>query len=141
MEQWTSEDGPKIKDILKHTGGIGGAVAAFLVVILVMASVTFIPAGNEGVKFNVVTGKIDPITLKQGWQFRLPLVTKVIVYDCRRKDYTMSANPQEGQYKGLSDTNWSPTSDGNSVGLDVTVWYRIPENSAGKQRGPNAVDA
>jgi regulator of protease activity HflC (stomatin/prohibitin superfamily) len=44
----------------------------------------------------------------------------------------MSANAGEGVYRGQSDTNWCPTSDGNSVGLDVTVWYRIPSNSAPK---------
>ena len=51
---------------------------------LLFFSIVFIPAGHEGVKFNVISGKISERTLQQGWQLRLPFVTKVIVYDCRR---------------------------------------------------------
>lgn len=108
-----------------------GLAAAFVLATLA-SSVVFIPAGHEGVRFNVLSGKVSATTLKQGWQLRMPFFTRVAVYDCRRKDYTMSSLPSEGQVKGAPDTNWSPTSDGNSVGLDITVWYRIPADTAEK---------
>jgi regulator of protease activity HflC (stomatin/prohibitin superfamily) len=107
-------------------------VAAIAAKIITLACLITIPAGHEGVKFNLLTGHISTTTLKQGWKPRIPIIQEIIIYDCRRKDYTMSANFNEGQYRGQSDTNWSPTSDGNSVGLDLTVWYRIPENTAGQ---------
>jgi regulator of protease activity HflC (stomatin/prohibitin superfamily) len=109
---------------------IGLGVVGFL--ILFFSTIVSIPAGHEGVHFNILTGKVQPNTSNAGWTLRIPFVTKIIIYDCRRKDYTMSANAQEGVYKNQSDTNWSPTSDGNSVGLDITVWYRIPTNKAWK---------
>ena len=128
MEQYV----PMRKDLnVNWRSGLAWIVVGALV-LLFFASVVFIPAGHEGVKFNVVTGHVADKTLKQGWKVRTPFLTKVIIYDCRRKDYTMSANVQEGVYKNQSDSNWSPTADGNQVGLDITVWYRIPTDTAGK---------
>ena len=131
MSEW--QDGnPEVPAILKNASALGWALATLTLLVLVFQSAVYIPAGFEGVKFNVLRGRVADVTLKQGWRLRLPFITKVTIYDCRRKDYTMSANANEGQYRGQSDTNWCPTSDGNSVGLDLTVWYRIPANSAPK---------
>lgn len=134
MDQWDNEDGKSIdlKRFVKYMGVLLWTVLFLGGIGTILSSLVFIPAGHEGVRFNRLTGKVDPTTLKQGWQLRMPFVTQVVVYDCRRKDYTMSANANEGQYKGQSDTNWTPTSDGNQVGLDITVWYRIPNDKAGK---------
>jgi len=131
MAEWNDGD-VDISKLTKHTGAVVRVLAVIAILIVFSSAVIFIPAGHEGVKFNILTGRISPTTLKQGWQYRLPFITKVVIYDCRRKDYTMSANLNEGQYRGQSDTNWSPTADGNAVGIDVTVWYRIPENESGK---------
>lgn len=131
MSEWQSDE-PQIPAIFKNAAVLLWAVASLAGLAAILSSVVYIPAGFEGVKFNVLTGHVAGMTLKQGWQPRLPFITKVAIYDCRRKDYTMSANANEGVYRGQSDTNWCPTSDGNSVGLDMTVWYRIPSNSAPK---------
>src|SRR5258708_26651269 len=131
MVDW--DPGPGVVgDLYQKAGPVAGVVIALAIVVFLFSAVVLIPAGHEGVLFNKLTGRVSQTTLKQGWQLRMPFITRVIVYDCRRKDYTMSAMPSEGQYKGMSDTNWSPTADGNSVGLDITVWYRIPENTAAK---------
>src|ERR1039458_6383499 len=124
MADW-NEGETDFSQLLKHSGLAARIAGALVLLFIVSSSVIFIPAGHEGVKFNILTGHISTTTLKQGWQFRMPVITKVVIYDCRRKDYTMSANLNEGQYRGQSDTNWSPTADGNMVGVDVTVWYRI----------------
>ena len=131
MSDWQNED-LKVPALFKNLAALAWAAASLVGLVAVLSSAVYIPAGFEGVKFNVLSGHVAAVTLKQGWQLRLPFVTKVAIYDCRRKDYTMSANANEGQYRGQSDTNWCPTSDGNSVGLDLTVWYRIPANSAPK---------
>jgi regulator of protease activity HflC (stomatin/prohibitin superfamily) len=131
MSEWQNED-LRVPAVLKNTAVLVWAVATLAGVAAILSSAVYIPAGFEGVKFNVVSGHVAGVTLKQGWQLRLPFITKVAIYDCRRKDYTMSVASNEGQYKGQSDTNWCPTADGNSVGLDLTVWYRIPANTAPK---------
>ena len=79
---------------------------------------------------NKLNGKVSAKTLKQGWQLRVPVLTSVVIYDCRRKAYTMSMTSADAGQEG-ANTNWSPTADGNSVGIDITVWYRIPEDIAG----------
>ncbi len=113
MADWNDEDqvSVELKKILKHSGVFLWVVAGLATLMILLSSIVFIPAGHEGVKFNVLTGRISGTTLKQGWELRLPYITRVAIYDCRRKDYTMSANYNEGQYKGQSDTNWSPTAD------------------------------
>jgi regulator of protease activity HflC (stomatin/prohibitin superfamily) len=116
----------------RHAEAFLGGMALIAIVVLLWSSVVFIPAGQEGVLFNKLSGRIGETTLKQGWRLRVPILTSVVVYDCRRKAYTMSMSSEEGQRLGQSDTNWSPTGDGNAVGLDITVWYRIPPDTAGK---------
>jgi regulator of protease activity HflC (stomatin/prohibitin superfamily) len=135
MPSWDEgEEGQKIdiQKLLKYGGVLVWTVVFLIGLSFLSSTVVFIPAGHEGVRFNRLSGHVAPTTLKQGWQIRMPFITKVIIYDCRRKDYTMSSVANEGQYRGQSDTNWSPTADGNSVGLDITVWYRIPTDTAGK---------
>jgi len=126
------DDRDPVALVSRHARTVVNAVIAAAVVVLLWSCVVFIPAGHEGVLFNKLAGKVSDTTLKQGWQLRVPVIMQVIIYDCRRKAYTMSMRPDEGQVQGESDTNWSPTADGNSVGLDITVWYRIPLDTAGK---------
>jgi regulator of protease activity HflC (stomatin/prohibitin superfamily) len=132
MAHWEEGDVDPREILARHTRTLVTALLAAAVIFLLWSAVVFIPAGHEGVLFNKLTGKINPTTLKQGWQLRVPVINSVIIYDCRRKAYTMSMKPNEGQVQGESDTNWCPTADGNSVGIDITVWYRIPLDTAGK---------
>ena len=132
MADWQEVDVDPREMMSRHARAVFSAFLVAAVLVLLWSSVVFIPAGHEGVLFNKLTGKVSTTTLKQGWQLRVPIINSVIVYDCRRKDYTMSMRPDEGQVQGQSDTNWSPTADGNAVGLDITVWYRIPLDTAGK---------
>lgn len=131
MPEWDDEN-PDVLKYLKRWGVGIWTIVFLLGFAALLSSAVFIPAGHEGVKFNMLRGRVSEKTLKQGWQLRLPFITKVIIYDCRRKVYTMSVESEEGQIRGRADTNWSPTADGNAVGLDITVWYRIPEDTAGK---------
>ena len=132
MAHWQEGDVDPRELMARHTGTLFTAVLVAAALMLLWSAVVFIPAGHEGVLFNKLSGKVSATTLKQGWQLRVPVLTSVIIYDCRRKAYTMSMAANEGQVQGASDTNWCPTADGNSVGLDITVWYRIPQDSSGK---------
>ncbi|MBI5238902.1 MAG: prohibitin family protein [Elusimicrobia bacterium] len=115
----------------RHTQTVLTAIVLAAAFLLLWSAVVFIPAGHEGVLFNKLNGKVSATTLKQGWQLRVPVLTNVVVYDCRRKAYTMSMTSADAGQEG-SNTNWSPTADGNSVGIDITVWYRIPADIAGQ---------
>jgi regulator of protease activity HflC (stomatin/prohibitin superfamily) len=130
MTQWNDADA-EFKELLARNARTAFTALAFISVLMLLWScVVFVPAGHEGVLFNKLTGKVSPTTLKQGWQLRVPVITSVIVYDCRRKSYTMSMTTTDSEREG-ANTNWSPTADGNAVGIDITVWYRIPQDIAG----------
>jgi regulator of protease activity HflC (stomatin/prohibitin superfamily) len=131
MDKWQDEDVDPRELVARHTRTVLTAFAAALGLMLLWSAVVFIPAGHEGVLFNKLSGKVSATTLKQGWQLRVPVLTSVVVYDCRRKAYTMSMTSPESDREG-PNTNWSPTADGNMVGIDITVWYRIPQDIAGK---------
>jgi len=131
MAHWQEGDVDPRELMARHTRTLFTAVLVAAGLMLLWSAVVFIPAGHEGVLFNKLTGKIHATTLKQGWQLRVPVINSVIVYDCRRKAYTMSMTSGDADREG-ANTNWSPTADGNAVGIDITVWYRIPVDTAGK---------
>lgn len=131
MAQWKDDDVDPRELVARHTQTVLTAIAAAAGLMLLWSAVVFIPAGHEGVLFNKLNGKVSAKTLKQGWQLRVPVLTNVVIYDCRRKAYTMSMTSADSGQEGMN-TNWSPTADGNSVGIDITVWYRIPADTAGQ---------
>ncbi|MCX5796232.1 MAG: prohibitin family protein [Elusimicrobia bacterium] len=131
MAHWQEGDVDPQEMVARHLRTVISAMVVAAGLLLLWSAVVFIPAGHEGVLFNKLTGKINPTTLKQGWQLRVPIINSVIVYDCRRKAYTMSMTSADAGQEG-ANTNWSPTADGNMVGIDITVWYRIPLDLAGK---------
>ncbi|MFA6003011.1 MAG: prohibitin family protein [Elusimicrobiota bacterium] len=131
MVNW-NENEPDPKEFINRNGrALLTGAGVFLAAMFLWSCVVFIPAGHEGVLFNKLSGKVSATTLKQGWQLRVPVITNVVVYDCRRKAYTMSMTTVDAEREG-ANTNWSPTADGNAVGIDITVWYRIPQDTAGK---------
>jgi regulator of protease activity HflC (stomatin/prohibitin superfamily) len=131
MENWQQGDMDPREFATRHTRTLLAAALLAAGLMLLWSAVVFIPAGHEGVLFNKLTGKVGATTLKQGWQLRIPLITNVVVYDCRRKAYTMSMTSADAD-REEANTNWSPTADGNAVGIDITVWYRIPQDMAGR---------
>ena len=131
MADWNESDVDAKELMARHARTVLTASLVVIGLMFLWSCVVFIPAGHEGVLFNKLSGKVSATTLKQGWQLRVPIITSVIVYDCRRKAYTMSMTSADAGQEG-ANTNWSPTADGNAVGIDITVWYRIPMDTAGK---------
>lgn len=76
----------------------------------------------------VLFGSVQDGVLKSGLNVVNPLVT-VESMDIRTQAYTMSSIQDEGQQRG-DDAISTLSSDGLTLKLDLTVWYRLSETDA-----------
>ncbi|MBN1134922.1 MAG: prohibitin family protein [Methanosarcinaceae archaeon] len=106
---------------------------AIVVAILIIFSVMFgsilvsVGAGEVGVKFNQFGG-VEPDELGEGLHIVPPWVS-VTKYSVRSEVYTMSATPSEGEHVG-DDQITALTSEGLTLGMDITVRYRMVPDEA-----------
>ena len=104
-----------------------------VVAILIIFSVMFgsilvsVGAGEVGVKFNQFGG-VEPDELGEGLHIVPPWVS-VTKYSVRSEVYTMSATPSEGERVG-DDQITALTSEGLTLGMDITVRYRMVPDEA-----------
>jgi regulator of protease activity HflC (stomatin/prohibitin superfamily) len=112
--------------VSKILGLIRNASAIGIVVALIFSCVAQIGAGEVGVQ--VLFGSVQEGSLKSGLNFVNPLVT-VESMDIRTQAYTMSSVSDEGQQSN-DDAISTLSSDGLSLRLDVTIWYRLSEADA-----------
>ena len=102
------------------------AIIVLFVVIFLLAAITVVPAGYVGTI--VLFGKVKPQPLQPGLHIVNPLAN-VIKMETRLREYTMSVSHEEGIRKG-DDAIDALTSEGLTVRLDLTAWYRlIPEEA------------
>lgn len=101
-----------------------GAVLAILGI--TSSAVVQVDAGEVGVQS--VFGKVQPSTLNSGLNFVNPLA-KVVVFDAKTQNYTMSSVHDEGDKAG-DDAIRVLTKDGLEVVVDLTVLYRIIPSEA-----------
>ncbi|MBI5402268.1 MAG: prohibitin family protein [Ignavibacteriae bacterium] len=99
-------------------------LVAAILVILIFASLVQIGPGQVGV--TILFGSVQDNTLKSGLNIINPLVD-VEKMDIKTQAYTMSGVKDEGQIKG-DDAISTLSSDGLTIKLDVTVWFRLSEN-------------
>jgi regulator of protease activity HflC (stomatin/prohibitin superfamily) len=85
-----------------------------------------VDAGEVGVQS--VFGKVQPSTLNSGLNFVNPLA-KVVVFDAKTQNYTMSSVHDEGDKEG-DDAIRVLTADGLEVVVDLTVLFRIIPSEA-----------
>ena len=114
----------KIVSILRVVAGIGILFAALL------ACVVQIGPGEVGVQ--ILFGKIQEGVLRSGLNFVNPLM-EVEKLDVKTQAYTMSGqNDQDVSEVKIkkSDPIQTLSSDGLTLLLDVTVWYRISADDA-----------
>jgi regulator of protease activity HflC (stomatin/prohibitin superfamily) len=90
------------------------------------SSIIQIGPGEVGVP--ILFGNVQENTLKSGLNFINPLVT-VEKLDIKTQAYTMSGVKDEGALKG-DDAIVTLSSDGLSLRLDVTIWFRLGEAQA-----------
>ncbi|MHA8083302.1 prohibitin family protein [Aquirufa sp. A-Brett2-15D] len=95
--------------------------AVFAIIGLTSSAVVQVDAGEVGVQS--VFGKVQPTTLNSGLNFVNPLA-KVVVFDAKTQNYTMSSVHDEGDKAG-DDAIRVLTKDGLEVVVDLTVLYRI----------------
>lgn len=87
---------------------------------------TIVDAGEVGVLSTF--GRIDDRPLSSGFHLKNPF-SQVIKMNIRTHSYTMSGTYSEGEMQG-DDSIQALGADGGSVWFDVTVLYRLKEDSA-----------
>jgi regulator of protease activity HflC (stomatin/prohibitin superfamily) len=100
--------------------------AVFAILGLTSAAVVQVDAGEVGVQS--VFGKVQTSTLNSGLNFVNPLA-KVVVFDAKTQNYTMSSVHDEGDKAG-DDAIRVLTKDGLEVVVDLTVLFRIIPSEA-----------
>ncbi|MFB0508904.1 MAG: prohibitin family protein [bacterium] len=95
------------------------------VILLVASCFRIVPPGHTGIP--VLLGKVLS-QLRSGLNITWPIV-HVELMDVRTRAYTMTSAREEGEVKG-DDAIDALTSDGLTVRLDVTVWFKLDENKA-----------
>lgn len=110
----------KLFSVIRNASFIGVFVA------VILSCVAQVGAGEAGVQ--VLFGSVQDGVLKSGLNFVNPLVS-VEKMDIKTQAYTMSSIHDEGQQQG-DDAISTLSSDGLTLKLDVTVWYRLNENDA-----------
>ena len=107
-----------------------GPVAVVLVAclpLLIAGSIVVVPSGMGGVRISQINGTL-PGTLYPGVHFITPLVDSVQLFDLRDHIFTAGLTPDNGKAstpKGALDVQ---SQEGLSIGLGVTVRYRLDPN-------------
>lgn len=81
-------------------------------------------AGEVGVKVNLLTGLDPEVYAPGGTYFFPPLITDFYTFSTQAQTLTMLADTSAGDRAGKDDLEFK-TRDGNDVGVDVTILYRI----------------
>jgi regulator of protease activity HflC (stomatin/prohibitin superfamily) len=113
---------PAARMVLRRARVVGIVIVAILALISIFR---IVPPGYAGVP--VLLGRVQR-QLTSGLSVVVPIVN-VVLMDVRTNAYTMSSIREEGQVKG-DDAIEALASDGLTVSLDVTVWYRLDERRA-----------
>ena len=105
---------------------------ARIIIVIAMAGVLAISClvqiGPGEVGVPILFGSVQDNTLKSGLNIVNPLV-EVEKLDTKIQTYTMSGVKDEGAVKG-DDAITTLSSDGLSLKLDVSVWFKLSENDA-----------
>ncbi len=110
----------KLFSVIRNAAFIGVIVAA------IFSCIAQVGAGEVGVQS--LFGSVQDGVLRSGLNVINPLVS-VNTMDIRTQAYTMSSLRDEGQQSG-DDAIATLSSDGLTLKLDVTVWYRLNEGDA-----------
>ena len=114
---------------------------ALIIFVAIAKPFIIVGAGEMAVIFNRLTG-IEQRQLSPGLNILVPFIQKPILYDVRNQTYTMSGISTEGQYLG-DDSIQALTSDGQPVGLELSVIYRIDDTNVWRlheEIGPGYVE-
>lgn len=93
---------------------------------IIFSSIAQVGAGQTGVQ--VLFGSVQERTLPSGLNIVNPLVS-VESMDIKTQAYTMSSTQDEGS-QANDDAISTLSSDGLTLRLDLTIWYRLSETDA-----------
>jgi regulator of protease activity HflC (stomatin/prohibitin superfamily) len=122
--------------VIARRAGTGAII--LVAVLLALSFFRIVPPGHAGVP--VLLGRVQK-QMSSGLNIVLPIVN-VTLMDVRTNAYTMSSIKDEGQLKG-DDAIDALASNGLTVSLDVTVWFRLDVTKASwvfQNIGPDYVD-
>jgi regulator of protease activity HflC (stomatin/prohibitin superfamily) len=105
----------------KYTGMIKGTGIGLMVTGLLITSLIQIEPGEVGVQ--KLFGKVSDRILESGLNIKNPLV-KVVPFDVRTQNYTMSGVETEGEHSGDVAIRVL-SADGLEVIIDLTVLYKV----------------
>ena len=109
--------GNTTKTVLITLGIIG-----FIIIILMINSISIIDAGYAGIVYSL-NGGIKGKTLNQGMNFKVPFVQKVNSYTIATEQAYLSKDKKEGSKD--DDSFNIPTSDGKTVNVDLEFSYHF----------------
>lgn len=107
-------------------------ILAALAALLLFAPgcITFSTDSTEvGVHVNMLTGLDEEVYPPGGTYFFAPLITDWYTFSTQAQTLKMTADPNDGDRRGKDDVEFK-TKDGNDVGVDVTIIYRIISQKA-----------
>jgi regulator of protease activity HflC (stomatin/prohibitin superfamily) len=110
----------KVFTVLRNASIIG------IVVTLIFSSVVQVGPGQVGVQ--ILFGSVQDKILHSGLNIVNPLIN-VEEMDIKTQAYTMSSTQDEGKQKS-DDAISTLSSDGLTIKLDVTIWYRLNATDA-----------
>ena len=102
-----------------------GRIVVVVVMIVVLLTSALVQIGPGHVGVPILFGSVQDNVLKSGLNIVNPLV-EVEKLDTRIMAYTMSGVKDEGSIQG-DDAITTLSSDGLSLKLDVTVWFKLSE--------------
>jgi regulator of protease activity HflC (stomatin/prohibitin superfamily) len=115
----------------------GGTLLALVGLILgllfsvISQGIVIVEPTQVAVTINTISGAIDE-PRGGGTHIIIPIVQRVAVfYPITQQEYTMAAAETEGAQRG-DDSVEARTSDGQSVSLDITVFFRVIPEEAGE---------
>ncbi len=112
---------------------LGTLILMLVTLIVVLASVVsaivIVPPGHVGVKVRL--GSVSQDELPEGFGWKTPFIEGVTMMSVKTQEYTMSYTKGEGA-KHDSDIISALTKEGLSVGLDITILYKLTPSEAAK---------
>ncbi len=121
--------------------GLGlGLLGVGAVVAIVGGALVIVPAGQVGVVFSALSG-VKPGSLGEGVHFVTPGVDKVILYEARLQEITLSRVGEGGP--NTDDSIPARSKEGLDISADVTVQFRVLRPEAArlhKELGPRYIE-
>lgn len=106
---------------------VGVAMLVVLAMLGTVAAYRQVPEGHEGVEKQ--WGAVSGNTLESGAHWKVPVMESVQAVEVRPQTYTMSASQGEGN-RDSADAIDVKTVNGSTVGVDITVRYRVKAEEA-----------